>query len=332
MDDTKEKHTVAALQTPAYTGALFNSLGFCINHHNVRLCTVTREGKYQILRKICPKCGSTSLRSNVTRHRVTQLHGSAKKELPLRKMPKDMLTAIVPPEKGGKGGSSSTTKAKLPDEAEEKPSGTDVTYNMKKSVPPSIKVRKSKGSTTAESTSSPLPQLRARERSKSERKDLVPLLVELYPPPPPQRRSRSKSRSRKSTTKTKPMRSRSRTPIPISVSSCKSVRDKAKALKSLVANYTTELDELTLLTATTATSQSTYSNSFKGQRSFKSKQAVSSIDKSDLLVKLYEKENEDLVGQEKKSRNSGGGGNVEKLRRSSKLKQKSLTTKPEKGI
>lgn len=319
MDDTKEKHTVAALQTPAYTGALFNSLGFCINHHNVRLCTVTREGKYKILRKICPKCGSTSLRSNITRHRVTQLHGSAKKELPLRKMPKDMLTAIVPPEKGWKGGSGSTTKAKLPD--------------MKKSVPPSIKVRKSKGSTTAESTSSPLPQLRGRERSKSERKDLVPLLVELYPPPPPpQRRSRSKSRSRKSTTKTKPMRSRSRTPIPISVSSCKSVRDKAKALKSLVANYTTELDELTLLTATTATSQSTYSNSFKGQRSFKSKQAVSSIDKSDLLVKLYEKENEDLVGQEKKSRNSGGGGNVEKLRRSSKLKQKSLTTKPEKGI
>ena len=59
---------------------------------------------------------------------------------------------------------------------------------------------------------------------------------------------------------------------------------------------------------------------------------MSSIDKSDLLVKLYEKENEDLVWQEKKSRNSGGGGNVEKLRRSSKLKQKSLTTKPEKGI
>ena len=232
MHDTKEKHTVAALQTPAYTGALFNSLGFCINHHNVRLCNVTREGKYKVLRKICPKCGTSSLRSNITRHRVTQLHGSAKKELPLRKMPKDMLTAIVPPEKGGKGGSHSTTKAKLRD--------------MKKSVPPSIKVQKSKGTTTAESISSPLPQPRGRERSKSERKgkDLVPLLVELYPPPPP----RSKSRSRKSTTKTKPMRSRSRTPIPISVSSCKSVRDKTIA---------TELDELTLPTATTATSQST---------------------------------------------------------------------------
>lgn len=305
MHDTKEKHTVAALQTPAYTGALFNSLGFCINHHNVRLCNVTREGKYKILRKICPKCGTSSLRSNITRHRVTQLHGSAKKELPLRKMPKDMLTAIVPPEKEGKGGSGSTTKAKLPD--------------MKKSVPPSIKVRKSKGSTTGESTctSSPLPQRRGREKSKSARKDVVPLLVELYPPPPPpQRRSRSKSRSRKSTTKTKPMRSRSRTPIPISVSSCKSVRDKVKELKSLVASYTIELDDLTL---PTATSQSAYSNSFNEQRSFKSKQAVSSIDKSDLLVKLYEKENEDLVGQEKKSRNIGGAGNVEKLRRSSKL-------------
>jgi len=268
MDDIKEKHTVAALQTPAYTGALFNSLGFCINHHDVRLCTVTREGKYKILRKICPKCGSTSLRSNITRHRITQLHGSAKKELPLRKMPKNMLTAIVPPEKGGKGGSGSgsTTKAKLPDE------GTGVTYNynMKRSVPPSIKVRKSKGSTTAESTSSPRPQRGGRERSKSERQDLVPLLVELYPPP--QLRSRSKSRSRNSTTKTKPMRSRSRsrTPIPISVivSSCKSVRDKVNEVKSLVANNTTKLDELTLLTATTAPSHSTYSNSFKGQHSF----------------------------------------------------------------
>ena len=53
---------------------------------------------------------------------------------------------------------------------------------------------------------------------------------------------------------------------------------------------------------------------------------MSSIDKIDLLVKLYEKENKDLVGREKKSRNSGGGGNVKKLRRSPKLKQKSLTT------
>ena len=88
--------------------------------------------------------------------------------------------------------------------------------------------------------------------------------------PPPQLRSRSKSRSRNSTTKTKPMRSRSRsrTPIPISVSSCKSVRDKVNELRSLVANNTTKLDELTLSTATSDTSDSTYSNSFKGQHSF----------------------------------------------------------------
>jgi hypothetical protein len=36
---------------PAYPGARFNSSGFCMNHSNVRLCTVTDEGKYKILRK-----------------------------------------------------------------------------------------------------------------------------------------------------------------------------------------------------------------------------------------------------------------------------------------
>jgi hypothetical protein len=113
----------------------------------------------------------------------------------------------------------------------------------------------------------------------------------------------------------------------------KSVEEKVKELtKSLVANYT-ELDKLIKMkddefTLTTSPSQSTNTGPFKRQLSeltsgsFKSKQAVLSIDESGLIVELYEKNSDGLVGQEKKN---SGSGNGLKLRRSSKVKQKILT-------
>jgi hypothetical protein len=114
----------------------------------------------------------------------------------------------------------------------------------------------------------------------------------------------------------------------------KSVEEKVKELtKSLVANYT-ELDKLIKMkddefTLTTSPSQSTNPGPFKRQLSeltsgsFKSKQAVLSIDESGLIVELYEKEKSgDSVGKQK---NSSGSGNGLKLRRSSKVKQKILT-------
>ena len=386
------------LQTPAYTGARFNSLGFCINHHNVRLCTVTSAGKYKILRKICPKCGSNSLRSNLTRFRVNTLHGLGKKELPTREVPKDMLSAI----EGGGSGGGSDKKAKSSDRAAKKSSGLLLEKNgatdmKKKSVlpQPNTKVRKSKRSTA----SSPTPQFGG-GKSKSERKSRHESPDDQ---PPSKQRPRSKSRTRKTTTRKeddKPARSRSSTPIPdkpvrsrsitpvlTNMSSSKSVEAKVKEIsnkfsdgtlekaidyaelgklitmkesdentlptvpseqstvnksveekvkeltKSLLANYT-ELDRLIKMkddefTLSTCPSQSTNPGTFKRQLSeqtsgsFKSKQAVLSIDKSGLIVELYEREKSgDSAGQQKKSSVSGNG---LQLRRSSKLKQKILT-------
>jgi hypothetical protein len=421
MDESKMKHpqniTAAAaaadnLQTPAYTGARFNSLGFCINHHNVRLCTVTSGGKYKILRKICPKCGSNSLRSNLTRFRVTTLHGLGKKELPTREVPKDKLSAIE-----GGSGSGGDKKIKASDKAAKKSSGPLLEKNgttdmkKKKSVlpqQPNTKVRQSKRSTA----SSPTPQLGG-GKSKSECKSRQELPDDQ---PPSQQRPRSKSRTRKKTTRkeddkparsrsstpipdkparsrsstpipNKPARSRSSTPVLTNMSSSKSVEAKVKDItnkfadgtlekaidyaelgklitmkesdedtlptvpseqstvnksveekvkeltKSLVANYT-ELDKLIKMkddefTLTTSPSQTLASHGpFKRQLSemtsgsFKSKQAVLSIDESGLIVELYEKNSDGLVGQEKKS---SGSGNGLKLRRSPKLKQKILT-------
>lgn len=383
------------LQTPAYTGARFNSLGFCISHHNVRLCTVTSGGKYKILRKICPKCGSNSLRSNLTRFRVNTLHGLGKKELPTRDVPKDMLSAI----EGGSSSGGDNMKVKSSDKAAKKSSGPLLEKNgtdmKKKSVlpQPNTKVRQSKRSTA----SPPTPQLEG-GKSKSE---LKPRHELPGGQPPSQQRPRSKSRTRKKTTRKeddkssrirsstpipdKPARSRSSTPIPITMSSSKSVEAKVKEItnkfavgtlekavdyaelgklitmkddentlptvpsaqstmnksveekvkeltKSLVANYT-ELDKLLKMkddesTLPTSPSQSTNPGPFKRQLSeltsgsFKSKQAILSIDESGLIVELYEKNSDGLVGQEKKNIGSGNG---LKLRRSSKLKQKILT-------
>ena len=383
------------LQTPAYTGARFNSLGFCISHHNVRLCTVTSGGKYKILRKICPKCGSNSLRSNLTRFRVNTLHGLGKKELPTREVPKDKLSAIE-----GGSGSGRDKKVKVSDKAAKKSSGPLLEKNgttdmKKKSVLPQPNTKVHKRSTA----SSPTPQLEG-GKSKSERKPRHELPGDQ---PPSQQRPRSKSRTRKKTTPPlpdKPARSRSSTPIPdkparsrsitpvlTNMSSSKSVEAKVKDItnkfadgtlekaidyaelgklitmkkesdentlptvpseqstmnksveekvkeltKSLVANYT-ELDKLLKMkddesTLPTSPSQSTNPGPLKRQLSeltsgsFKSKQAVLSIDESGLIVELYEKNSDGLVGQEKKN---SGSSNGLKLRRSSKLKQKILT-------
>ena len=41
--------------TPAYKGARFNIEGKCIAHSDVRLCRVTSDGGYKIVRKSCYK-------------------------------------------------------------------------------------------------------------------------------------------------------------------------------------------------------------------------------------------------------------------------------------
>ena len=112
MDDTTRftiypLRTAADDPTPAYPGARFNSAGYCTIHSNVRLCTVTDEGKYKILRKVCFKCGSSALRSQ-NLSRVNTLHGCAKKEVRSRELPKDMLSATATTLDGGSGGADST--------------------------------------------------------------------------------------------------------------------------------------------------------------------------------------------------------------------------------
>src|SRR6056300_187671 len=324
MDESKMKHpqsiTAAAaaaadnLQTPAYTGARFNSLGFCISHHNVRLCTVSSGGKYKILRKICPKCGSNSLRSNLTRFRVNTLHGLGKKELPTREVPKDKLSAI----EGGSGGGGDK-KAKASDKAAKKSSGPLLEKNgttdmKKKSVlpQPNTKVRKSKRSTA----SSPTPQLEG-GKSKSEHKPRHELPGDQ---PPSQQRPRSKSRTRKTTARKeddmparnrsstpipdKPVRSRSSTPIPITMSSSKSVEAKVKEISNKFADGTLEKavnyaelgklitmkesDENTLPTVPSA--QSTVNKSVEEKVKELTKSLVANYTELDKLIKMKDDE------------------------------------------
>ena len=56
----KNTDTMVSPTTPAYKGARFNIEGKCIAHSDVRLCRVTSDGGYKIVRKSCYKCGSTS--------------------------------------------------------------------------------------------------------------------------------------------------------------------------------------------------------------------------------------------------------------------------------
>ena len=48
-------------RSPAYQGAKFDARGFCIYHEDIRMCRVISDGKFNIVRKICYRCGSSSL-------------------------------------------------------------------------------------------------------------------------------------------------------------------------------------------------------------------------------------------------------------------------------
>jgi hypothetical protein len=214
---------------PAYPGARFNSSGFCTNHSNVRLCIVTNEGKYKILRKTCFKCGSSSLMNNFTPNTTNKMHGFVKKDLPSRDLPKGIFSATAS-SNGGSGSDSkknqqpSTSRLRgdhnSTDKKETKPlpspqvpgrEKTRESTSTKKGVI-STKTKKDRNSRSKETTtfSTKLgPKLeggtrcsRSRSRSLSTSRTKASLslseLTELCPPPPgiPTRRSRSKSSTR----------------------------------------------------------------------------------------------------------------------------------------
>lgn len=78
--------------TPAYKGAKCDANGFCLAHHDVRLCRLTSNGQYKIVRKTCYKCGSAALMTdpNVQKRNV---HGYRKKAVPHREVPSGLVSA-----------------------------------------------------------------------------------------------------------------------------------------------------------------------------------------------------------------------------------------------
>ena len=214
----------ANAQIPAYPGARFNSSGFCTNHSNVRLCTVTDEGKYKILRKVCFKCGSTSLRNNTTR-RVITLHGIVKKDIATRALPKGLFSGTVSSD--GDSGSagdarkdqslatSRRTRGDRNSKSTKKPpSCSEVMIQRKKTRESNTKkkdvisTKKDRNSrSTEDPTTLPSQGSTRRSRSLSTARTTTSLslseLSGLHPPPsgkPTSGRSRSKSRSRKTNT------------------------------------------------------------------------------------------------------------------------------------
>jgi hypothetical protein len=65
--------------TPAYPAARFGIDGLCISHPSVRLCHLTTDGKYKIVRKTCPKCGTAGLMNDEVSGKVNHPHGYKKK-------------------------------------------------------------------------------------------------------------------------------------------------------------------------------------------------------------------------------------------------------------
>ncbi|KAL9188901.1 hypothetical protein ACHAXT_011391 [Thalassiosira profunda] len=78
---------------PAHRGARFDTNGRCLAHPDVRLCRLTNDGHYKILRKTCFKCGSAGLMSD--HDKKISPHGY-KKAAPHREVPGALLTAGHP--------------------------------------------------------------------------------------------------------------------------------------------------------------------------------------------------------------------------------------------
>lgn len=75
-----------------YLGARFDVAGFCIAHPKTRLCRLTDDGKYKVVRKTCQRCGSAKLATSITRV-PTHVHGYKQKEVKHREISQGLLTA-----------------------------------------------------------------------------------------------------------------------------------------------------------------------------------------------------------------------------------------------
>ena len=84
-------------KTPAYKGARFDTDGFCLAPNcNVRLCKITSDGQYKIIRKTCSKCGSAGLcmtDPHTHTHKKTNVHGYKKKAKSPRAVSSDLFGA-----------------------------------------------------------------------------------------------------------------------------------------------------------------------------------------------------------------------------------------------
>eukprot|EP00986_Skeletonema_menzelii_P000098 scaffold13_cov137-Skeletonema_menzelii.AAC.4 len=363
--------------TPAFPAARFNSSGFCINHSNIRLCTVTDEGKYKILRKVCFKCGSSKLRNS---YRVNTLHGNAKKVIPRREAPKGMIRATA----------SSSWKDQSPTSRRERVSVGDQNKSMAKQPPSEVRQRRKDNQSRERSnasknnveslkkdqnnnrskelpTATPTPagptqlgdkleRSTRRSRSVGRRESLSTTsrtftnslssseLSGIHPPPPGRPTGRSKSCIRQTNSGTskissskdvvkndnnKPVRSK---PAPI-MSSSKSVEAKVmeitnskkangkinyselgKLIKTMVKN-----DETTLPTLPCPGSPN--AASLASTESLHSKKAVFLLEKSDLIVELYNKKGSELDDTMRTSNRH------EELRKIPKIKQRSSARK-----
>ena len=317
--------------SPAYPGARFNSLGFCTNHNNIRLCTVTDEGKYKVLRKVCYKCGSAKLLRNNCR--VTTLHGNAKKIIPRCETPKGMVRATTPSSDGGGGrrkehlstsqsrrvsGAQNSTKEQRRKTSKSK-SCEKSTINMKNvEGPKKDQIRRSKETTTQTQTQLGHNLERSTRGSRSHhlstttKNSLSPSeLSGLYPPPPgrPPDRSRSKSCKRqmnggtsKTSSSKNDVKNESnklvRSTLSPLLSSSKIVEAKVKEIniskKANVKIDYAELGKLITMKDDEATLLPTLPRPATPD-SFRSKEAVFSIDNSDLIVELYNKKRSDDI-------------------------------------
>ena len=95
---------------PAYSGARFDSGGFCLTHSDVRLCRLTVEGNYKTIRKICFKCGSGGLMMTNRHAQKATLHKFRKKSLPHREMPSAELLSASDGDRSGAEGRRSKKK------------------------------------------------------------------------------------------------------------------------------------------------------------------------------------------------------------------------------
>lgn len=79
---------------PAYKGARFDAHGFCLVHSDVRLCQITSNGQYRIVRKTCFKCGTAAFMTDAHMQKINS-HGYKKKSLQQRGIPSKLHAATL---------------------------------------------------------------------------------------------------------------------------------------------------------------------------------------------------------------------------------------------